>query len=629
MANSEVGSGYLSIFPKLDKGFKNTVGKGIDSAGIGKKVAAAIGSGVASAGVTAALGKTIKASFDEYKTYEQLAGGAQLLFGDAYDQVAEKAANAYKTVQLSQNDYLQQVNGLSTGLKTSMGGDAAAAADLADRIVQAEADVVAATGNSYENVSNALNGVMKSNFTMLDNLQLGITPTKEGMQEVIDKVNDWNKANGHATKYQMGNLADMESALVDYVEMQGMAGYAAGEAADTIEGSLAALGGAWSNWLSGLANDDADIGLLTENLVDSLMSAASNVVPRLGVIVGAIVQEIPPLLKQYGPQVADGLESMFLDAFSGTIGLADKALEDMGLGDTFDAIADNLEPVADGFERAGEAVEPLVREAMPALKEIFETVAPIVADAVGTIGDTIGDVVEIVAPSIEELGSVFMEDLWPPIKTTSTGFTDLFDHINGACKGIARAVSAAITGIVIPLLKKAAHPVKTLKSAFSTISSGVKSAFDKVKSILESAVNAIKGKIDKIKGFFANLKLKIPKIQLPHIPKMSVTWSTDTKLGKNGPTVKIPIPHISWNADGALFTKPVVFGNQGFGEAGPETALPLSRPRVMSKVGEAIAEHMPNSGMTVNMTVNCNGSDANAIAEEITNALMARVRMAV
>ena len=101
-----------------------------------------------------------------FSDYEQLVGGADLMFGDAFDTVMGNAKNAYSTVQMSQNEYLKQVNGFATGLKTALGGNEEAAADLAHRIIQAEADVVAATGNSQEAVQNAFNGIMKSNFTI-------------------------------------------------------------------------------------------------------------------------------------------------------------------------------------------------------------------------------------------------------------------------------------------------------------------------------------------------------------------------------------------------------------------------------------------------------------------------------
>lgn len=237
------------------------------------------------AGVVADVGK---AAYTSYARYEQLAGGAQLMFGDAYDFVAEKARNAYKTVQMSQNDYLQQVNGFATGLKTALGGNVQAAAELADKVITAEADVVAATGNTQEAVQNAFNGIMKSNYTMLDNLQLGITPTKEGFQQLIDKVNEWNAENGEATSYTIDNLADCQAALVDYIEMQGLAGYAANEAAGTIEGSTASMKAAWQNLATGMADSSADMEGLTQDFVDSVFTAGKNIIPRVQQIVTGV-----------------------------------------------------------------------------------------------------------------------------------------------------------------------------------------------------------------------------------------------------------------------------------------------------------------------------------------------------
>ena len=88
--------------------------------GKGLKTAAKIGAaavGAAAAGITALT----KAAVNNYAEYEQLVGGAELMFGKAYETVAKNAQDAYKTVQMSQNEYLQQVNGFATGLKTALG----------------------------------------------------------------------------------------------------------------------------------------------------------------------------------------------------------------------------------------------------------------------------------------------------------------------------------------------------------------------------------------------------------------------------------------------------------------------------------------------------------------------------
>ena len=78
--------------------------------GNGLKTAAKVGTaavGAAAAGITALT----KAAVDNYAEYEQLVGGAELMFGDAFHSVMNNAQEAYKTVQMSQNEYLQQVNG--------------------------------------------------------------------------------------------------------------------------------------------------------------------------------------------------------------------------------------------------------------------------------------------------------------------------------------------------------------------------------------------------------------------------------------------------------------------------------------------------------------------------------------
>lgn len=285
------------------------------------------------AGIVADVGK---AAYTSYARYEQLAGGAQLMFGDAYDFVAEKARNAYKSVQMSQNDYLQQVNGFSTGLKTALGGNVQAAAELADKVITAEADVVAATGNTQEAVQNAFNGIMKSNYTMLDNLQLGITPTKEGFQQLIDKVNEWNAENGEATSYTIDNLADCQAALVDYIEMQGLAGYAANEAAGTIEGSTASMKAAWQNLATGMADSSADMEGLTKDFVDSVFTAGKNIIPRVQQIVTGV-----------GTATAEAIS--YLRETNGAIDLLVTAFE-------FAATAATVAGTAIGASMAGKAI---------------------------------------------------------------------------------------------------------------------------------------------------------------------------------------------------------------------------------------------------------------------------------
>ena len=335
------------------------------------------------AGVKAVAGavKNIgEAAIQSYAEYEQLVGGAKLMFGDAYDFVAEKAKNAYSTVQMSQNDYLQQVNGFATGLKTALGGNEQAAAELADKIINAEADVVSATGNSQEAVQNAFNGIMKSNYTMLDNLQIGITPTKEGFQEVIDKVNEWNAANGKATNYVIDNLADAQSALVDYIEMQGLQGYAANEAADTIQGSIASMKAAYDNFITGLGDENADMAELITNLLGSTVTVAENILP----VVERILENIGVVVQEKGPEMIEKFVSYAIDKLPDVIKLGLQIVIALVKG-----LAQNLPKLVTGVLNMAATIIKTLVDSIPDVIEVGKDIVRGVWDGIKAMGSWI------------------------------------------------------------------------------------------------------------------------------------------------------------------------------------------------------------------------------------------------
>ena len=61
----------------------------------------------------------------------------------------------------------------------------------------------------------------------------------------------------------------------------GITGTTAKEAATTVEGSANSMKAAWSNLVTGIARDDADISGLMSNFTESLGTAAGNVLPRV------------------------------------------------------------------------------------------------------------------------------------------------------------------------------------------------------------------------------------------------------------------------------------------------------------------------------------------------------------
>ena len=160
-----------------------------------KATAAAVGATVIAAG--GAIAKLTKSAVDNYAEYEQLAGGVSTLFGtngktlaeyaqsvgqtvdqakgkynelvQANDIVMKHAQDAWKTNQMSANEYLNTTMEFSASLIQSMGGDTKAAADKADLAISDMTDNVNKMGSTMRSVQDAYRGFSKQNYTIKSN----------------------------------------------------------------------------------------------------------------------------------------------------------------------------------------------------------------------------------------------------------------------------------------------------------------------------------------------------------------------------------------------------------------------------------------------------------------------------
>lgn len=529
---TEIAKAYVQIIPSM-KGVKGQIENELGGAGDGAGKTAGSGflSGMggvisggakvlgaaataAAGGIAAIVGESVKSFAD----YEQLTGGAELLFGNAYQTVAENAKNAYATVQMSQNEYLQQVNGFATGLKTALGGNEQAAAELADKIITAEADIVAATGTSQESVQNAFNGIMKGNFTMLDNLQLGITPTKEGFQEVIDKVNEWNAAQGNATEYQMGNLADMESALVDYVSMVGVSGYASAEASKTISGSVASMKSAWANMITSLTSGE-DIQGSIQALVTSIVGedgeggVINNIMPAIETAlggVGELVKGLAPVISGVLPDlISDVLPDLMSAASELVIGLVDGLVENLPL--LLDTALDvvltltegliaNADKIFDGviaivmaiidfvIDNTGKIIDLGIDLILALSVGLLKAIPQLVAKIPAIITSVITGLIEAI-PKLWEVGKQMVAGIWQGIKNAKDEFVK---NVKGFFTGIIDSVKKVL-GI--------ASPSKVFAGIGGFMADGLSVGFsDEIGNAQKEITNDVNGMINKVSG---------------------------------------------------------------------------------------------------------------------------------
>lgn len=296
---------------------------------VAKVGAVAIGAGAA------AVGLLTKQSVSAYASYEQLAGGVKKLFGDASDDVMKFASEAYKTSGMSANQYMEQVTSFSAALINSLGGDTKKAAKQADVAMRAMSDNVNTFGTDMASVQYAFQGFAKQNYTMLDNLKLGYGGTKTEMERLIADANEYAAANGKAADLSIESFSDIVTAIELIQEKQGIAGTTAKEAATTIEGAFNSTKAAWDNLVAGLANPDADLDQLMDNLIvalvgdkegDGLLNQLIPAIQRALEGVGKVIAKAGPVIGQNLPALVGSLVPSLISSATSLVVSLIKAL---------------------------------------------------------------------------------------------------------------------------------------------------------------------------------------------------------------------------------------------------------------------------------------------------------------
>ena len=386
---SNIGKAYVQIVPSAQgirgsissilSGESESAGKSAGSSiasGIGgvlKTSAAVVGAWLAAA-TTGAMA-LVKSAVSNFADYEQLVGGVETLFKDSADIVQDYADQAYKSAGLSANQYMETVTSFSASLLQSLGGDTARAAEVGNMAVVDMADNANKMGTSMESLQNAYQGFAKQNYTMLDNLKLGYGGTKSEMERLLQ---DATKLTG--IKYDIGNLSDVYSAIHVIQESLGITGTTALEAEHTISGSFASMKSAWSNLITGIARDDANISKLITNFVASVKTVINNVMPVVLQSItglGQLVEGIAPMLAQMLPGLVESLLPPLMNAAATLLTAFGSALVDnlpmlidtalMIVTGFVDFLIQNLPALLDGAAQLVQGLVYGITDALPTL----------------------------------------------------------------------------------------------------------------------------------------------------------------------------------------------------------------------------------------------------------------------
>lgn len=296
----------------------SAVGSGLGTvAKIGTAAVASASAGIAALGTMAVKG---------YADYEQLTGGVETLFKTSSSAVMDYANNAYKTAGLTANDYMETVTGFSASLISSLDGDTAKAAEIANMAITDMSDNANKMGTDIESIKTTYQGFAKQNYTMLDNLKLGYGGTKQEMERLLA---DAEKLTGQ--KYDISNFSDIAEAIHAIQTEMDITGTTAKEAGSTISGSVASMKSAWDNLVVGLAYGNADLGQLIDNVVTSAETAFNNILPvaeRALIGIGQLVTDIAPIIGQRLPELITTLLPQILETGTQFIGALGQGIID-------------------------------------------------------------------------------------------------------------------------------------------------------------------------------------------------------------------------------------------------------------------------------------------------------------
>ena len=324
-----------------------------------------------------AIGKALfdvgKGAVDAYKDYEQLVGGIDTLFKSSSAKVQAYAHEAFQNAGMSANEYMSTAISFSSSLINSLGGDTEKAAEQTNKAITDMSDNANKMGTSLEMVQNAYRGFARGNFTMLDNLSLGYSGTKEGMEELLAKAHELS-----GVEYDISSLSDIIDAIHEVQASMDITGTTIAEAMDTIEGSANAAKAAWQNVLTAIAGG-GDMGQAINGLITSLFGNGSggfvnNLTTRVVEVVKGIAEFVgksAPLFAKQIPKLLVGVGKSLVTSLPKMIGSLAKAIPDTlgnlitSFDDAFlDLIGASVDKTTESYQNIKSLIEKGIKAAV-------------------------------------------------------------------------------------------------------------------------------------------------------------------------------------------------------------------------------------------------------------------------
>ncbi len=453
---------------------------------------------LATAGITActtALVGLIKTSVEGYAQFEQLEGGLISLFGEGsaeMNRILKDSEEAYKTLTMSQNEYLTNFQSsyplVNAGLSENADG-----IEYTNKMLQLSSDLFNTYGGSIDYYQNAINWALKGSFVYLDNLNLGIKGTQEGFIEAANNSGILGRNIQSVSELTTDEIIDV---IQHYAEAYGVWGKTAQEAGSTILGSLNMVKATWSNFITGLSKDGADIDKLIDQLVNSVMTFVGNIVPVIMRALDGIAKALPKLAEQLGeilPGLIDSLLPPVIKALTTLINSVIKVLPG------------------------------LIRTAVPVLMEallsIIQALVEVLPDLISALIEGIVIIIQALADSLPTLIPLL-------IQAILDGLITILDNIDIIIDAGIQLLIGLVQGIIqaLPIL------IEKLPDIIIALSNAL---IDNLPKLLELGITIIVAIAQGLVEAIPKIIEKIPEIMTKLVQAIKDYYSKLFELGKD------------------------------------------------------------------------------------------------
>lgn len=547
MAATEIANAYIALYtrlPGVEKDIKESLGgadDAFDEAG-GKggakfsgAAAAAIvaGAAVVAAAVVAVTTKAVMA----FGELEQNIGGAEAVFGGYASTVREKGVEAYKTLGLSQSDYLATANKMGALFQGS-GIEQQRSLDLTTDAMQRAADMASVMGIEQSMAMESVAGAAKGNFTMMDNLGVAMNATNIEAYALAQGMEGWSFATATAAEKAEMAMAMFMDSTSQY------AGNFEKEATETVTGSIGLMGAAWDSLLAGLGDKDADMSQLTANLVEAFKAVVTNVAP----VVGEIFSSLPEVFSGLfgGLDIAPIFELM--TALSPAM-MIFEALKPLlpEISALFMEIVGAVMPLAQ--ELAGALVPiisqlmaallPIISAILPVLMQLFEALVPIVLmlleafmpllEPILALITPLLDLVMMILPPLIELFGVLVAAVLPMLEMAIGALMPVITGVVGLISStlipifetIATVMGGLITFITGVFTGNWEQAWQGIQDIFSGLWNGIQDIAKGALNGIIDLINGVIGAVNSLASGLSDLTGGAINLSIPNIPKMA------------------------------------------------------------------------------------------------------------